>query len=30
MPQALVETPRIVSQTVEAEGWSEMGEIQVC
>jgi quinol monooxygenase YgiN len=29
MPQALVETPRIVSQTVEAEGWSEMGEIQV-
>ena len=29
MPQALIETPRIVSQTVEAEGWSEMGEIQV-
>lgn len=29
MPQALAETPRIVSQTVEAQGWSEMGEIQV-
>lgn len=29
MPQALLETPRIVSQTVEAEGWSEMGEIKV-
>ncbi|UUZ58465.1 putative quinol monooxygenase [Nocardioides sp. B-3] len=29
MPQALAETPRIVSQKVNAEGWSEMGEIQV-
>lgn len=29
MPQALIETPRIVSQTIEADGWSEMGEIQV-
>ena len=29
MPQALLETPRIVSQTVEANGWSAMGEIQV-
>lgn len=29
MPQALAETPRIVSQVVEAEDWSEMGEIRV-
>ena len=29
MPQALTETPRIVSQTVEADGWSEMGEMRV-
>jgi quinol monooxygenase YgiN len=29
MPQALSETPRIISQTVEAEGWSEMGEMKV-
>jgi quinol monooxygenase YgiN len=29
MPQALVETPRIISQTLDADGWSEMGEIQV-
>lgn len=29
MPQALAETPRIVSQRVEAEGWSEMGEIRI-
>lgn len=29
MPQALIETPRIVSQTIEADGWSVMGEIQV-
>lgn len=29
MPQALLETPRIVSQVVEADGWSQMGEITV-
>lgn len=29
MPQALLETPRIVSQVVEMDGWSQMGEITV-
>ncbi|MCW2780344.1 MAG: antibiotic biosynthesis monooxygenase [Marmoricola sp.] len=29
MPQALIETPRIISHTIDAEGWSEMGEITV-
>ncbi|MRJ77064.1 antibiotic biosynthesis monooxygenase [Aeromicrobium sp. SMF47] len=29
MPQALAETPRIVSQTVDQDGWNEMGELTV-
>jgi quinol monooxygenase YgiN len=29
MPQALLETPRIVSEVVDQEGWSEMGEMRV-
>ena len=29
MPQALVETPRIVSQSVDQDGWGEMGELTV-
>lgn len=29
MPQALVETPRIVSQQIDQDGWNEMGEIAV-
>jgi quinol monooxygenase YgiN len=29
MPQALVATPKIISQTVDADGWSEMGEMKV-
>ena len=29
MPQALLETPRIVSQVVDQDGWNEMGEMQV-
>jgi quinol monooxygenase YgiN len=29
LPQYLAETPRIVSQTVDQEGWSELGEMQV-
>jgi quinol monooxygenase YgiN len=29
LPAYLVETPRIVSQTVEQDGWSELGEMQV-
>ncbi len=29
MPQALVETPKIVSQTVDQDGWNEMGELSV-
>ncbi len=29
MPQALASTPRIISQTIEADGWSEMGELTV-
>ena len=29
LPQALVATPKIVSQTVDATGWGEMGEITV-
>jgi quinol monooxygenase YgiN len=28
-PQALAATPQIVSQTVDATGWSQMGEMQV-
>ena len=29
MPQALVETPKIVSQTVDQDGWNEMGELRL-
>jgi quinol monooxygenase YgiN len=29
LPQALVSTPKIISQTVDATGWSEMGEMSV-
>ncbi len=29
MPQALAATPQIISQTIEATGWSEMGEMKV-
>jgi quinol monooxygenase YgiN len=28
-PQALTSTPKIISQTLDATGWSEMGEITV-
>ncbi len=29
LPQYLAETPRIVSQTVEQDDWSELGEMAV-
>ena len=29
LPDALVETPKIVSQMVDQTGWNEMGEMQV-
>jgi quinol monooxygenase YgiN len=29
LPQYLVETPRVVSQTIEQDGWSELGEMKV-
>ncbi|CAM4427944.1 Autoinducer 2-degrading protein LsrG [Mycobacterium basiliense] len=29
LPQALTSTPKIVSQTIDATGWSEMGEMSV-
>jgi quinol monooxygenase YgiN len=29
LPQYLVETPRIVSTTVDQDGWSELGELAV-
>lgn len=29
MPEALVETPRIISQTVDQDGWGQMGEVTV-
>jgi quinol monooxygenase YgiN len=29
LPQALASTPRIVSQTLDASGWSEMAEMSV-
>jgi len=29
LPQYLVETPRIVSQTIDQDGWSELGEMRV-
>jgi quinol monooxygenase YgiN len=28
-PQALAATPRIISETIEATGWSQMGEMQI-
>ena len=29
IPQALALTPKIINQTIEASGWSEMGEMSV-
>ena len=29
LPQALASTPKIISQTIDAMGWSEMGEMSV-
>ncbi|WP_104116901.1 putative quinol monooxygenase [Arthrobacter sp. B1805] len=29
MPQALVETPEIISERISAEGWGRMGELTV-
>jgi quinol monooxygenase YgiN len=29
LPQALTSTPKIISQTIDATGWSEMGEMSV-
>ncbi|WP_405167345.1 antibiotic biosynthesis monooxygenase [Nocardia sp. NBC_01499] len=29
LPQALAATPKIISQTIDASGWSEMGEMTV-
>ena len=29
MPQALVETPRIISERIEAQGWGRMGELTI-
>jgi quinol monooxygenase YgiN len=29
LPRYLLETPRIVSQTVDQDGWSELGEMRV-
>ena len=29
LPQALASTPRIISQTIDATGWSEMAEMKV-
>jgi hypothetical protein len=29
LPQALKSTPKIISQTIDASGWSEMGEMSV-
>ena len=29
LPQALASTPRIISQTIDATGWSEMGEMTI-
>ena len=29
MPQALVETPKIISERIGAEGWGRMGELTV-
>lgn len=29
LPQALASTPKIISQTIDATGWSKMGEMSV-
>ncbi|MEB3051546.1 putative quinol monooxygenase [Mycolicibacter sp. MYC123] len=29
MPQALASTPKIISQSIEASGWSPMGELTI-
>lgn len=29
MPQALVETPHIISEKIDAQGWNRMGELSV-
>ncbi|MFP3579542.1 putative quinol monooxygenase [Arthrobacter sp. fls2-241-R2A-200] len=29
MPQALVETPRIISRQIDASGWDRMGELTI-
>jgi quinol monooxygenase YgiN len=29
LPQALQSTPKIINQTIDANGWSEMGEMSV-
>ncbi|RMB60006.1 putative quinol monooxygenase [Tessaracoccus antarcticus] len=29
MPQALVETPRIISEQIASSGWGEMGELKI-
>ena len=29
LPQALAETPKIISQTIDATGWSQMGEMKI-
>jgi quinol monooxygenase YgiN len=29
LPQALASTPKIINQTIDATGWSEMGEMSV-
>jgi quinol monooxygenase YgiN len=29
LPQALASTPRIINQTIDATGWSEMAEMEV-
>jgi quinol monooxygenase YgiN len=29
LPQALASTPKVISQTVDATGWSELAEIRV-
>ncbi|HEU4362794.1 MAG TPA: putative quinol monooxygenase [Mycobacterium sp.] len=29
LPQALASTPKIISQTIDATGWSQMGEMAV-
>lgn len=29
LPQALASTPKIINQTIDATGWSELGEMSV-